>query len=284
MGIGGFKCKISMINYKGKLLDRESFDFHPINRGLAFGDGLFETMIATKANIAFFELHWNRLISGLNALSIKNPFHKELLEKYILKLIESQKEESNLYRVKLIVWRSGAGKYAPEHNEADFIIEANSTSKINPSIVGNCYLSKNINLYPTAYSHLKTISALNYVMAAKEKQERGVEELLIANHQGMLAEATSSNIIIYQHDEKCFYTPPLGSACIDGVMRRHLINSLEQAGKPIIEKPIAPDDLQQNTSLFLCNVTGLRQVANFENRKLAEDQQLFELLCHFTKH
>ncbi|MFT6966394.1 MAG: branched-subunit amino acid aminotransferase/4-amino-4-deoxychorismate lyase [Marivirga sp.] len=272
-----------MINYKGKLLARESLQFQAINRGLAFGDGLFETIMVSESTIPLLDLHWNRLSVGLNTLCINSPFTKITLLEYIQNLIIAKKERAGTYRVKLIIWRSGGGKYSPESNDADFIIEANAIEVSQTTTIAHCFTSKKVTLYKTLYSHLKTISALQYVIASQEKKQRGVEELLIKNHEGMLAEATAGNIFIYDHDECCFYTPPLESACINGVMRKHILNGLQNEGKSVTERAIAPDEVIGNVSLFLTNVAGIRQVLNFENRQLIHSPDLFSYLCALSQ-
>lgn len=270
-------CNIYMINYNGKFLDQENEELPLLNRGLAFGDGLFETMIYKKGQVQFFELHWNRLTKGLHALGIECPLDHQSFLDYISNFVKRQNTNHLTYRLKLIIWRQGAGKYSPPVKTSDFLIDIQIfEDSITQEI--HSYISKTVTLYPTAFSQLKTISSLNYVMAAKEKNDRKVGELILLNHKKELAEATSSNIFLYDHENEQFITPPIGSGCIAGIMRQHLITQLKAKNKHIIERSIKPYELNQQTSVFLTNITGIKQLVTFEGTPLVYDSKLQKVL------
>ena len=69
-----------------------------------------------------------------------------------------------------------------------------------------------------ALSNLKTTSAIYYVLASIEKQQRGLDDLLILNSNRYPIEACSSNVFIVKDNE--IITPPLESGCLDGCMVR----------------------------------------------------------------
>ena len=57
---------ITLVNGRDTALD-------PTDRGLAYGDGLFETMAATDGNIRWLEYHLERLAAGCARLAIPPP-------------------------------------------------------------------------------------------------------------------------------------------------------------------------------------------------------------------
>lgn len=267
-----------MINYNGKLIHDESENFLLMNRGLAFGDGLFETMIYTHKNIQLFNYHWDRLTEGLTCLDLKINFTSKNLLKTIHKTIEVQSVKHESYRVKFMIWRAGKGKYNPQTDETDYLISIAPHKNIGSDQVTICGISTKTTLFPHSFSHLKTISALNYVLAAKERSDRRLEEIILLSHDGHMAEASAANLFIYKHKEEVFITPPLSSGCINGVMRRFLIEELKRLGVTIEEVRIPVSDLGLDTSLILTNVTGIRQVKQLEDTKLHAGSSAFELL------
>lgn len=278
MGIVTFECNIEMINYNGKLLTSENLIHLSINRGFSFGDGLFETIIASQSIVYHFDYHWLRLSEGANTLGIVLPFTQTRLLKEILNTIGKQQKEDALYRIKLQVWRQGAGKYSPESEESNYMIHCssfNGAQSLQHQKVGIC---RSVKLIPSSISRLKTLSALNYVMAAKEKQDRQLEEIMLLNHKDEIVEAGAANLFFYDLKEKKFMTPSLNDGCVNGTIRKSLLNILSEQGYRVEERSLQLDDLHENLCLYTCNVASIGEVLQTEGQTLGRDQEIFQLI------
>ena len=112
------------INFNGKLLPEETPIITANNRGVRYGDGLFETMKLQNGEIRLFDLHMDRLFKGLALLKFDIPslFTREFIRESIVQLSRKNKLEQ-LGRVRLNVFRGAGGLYDPEDLHPNYIIE-----------------------------------------------------------------------------------------------------------------------------------------------------------------
>ena len=106
---------------------------HMQERGLHYGDGLFETLLKLDGEIPLWDSHYSRLQKGCNRLHIPIPGEQWLRQKIDA---ETSTEESVV--IKVIVTRGigGRGLELPKHNQASvFILKAHETTKIQVKIV-----------------------------------------------------------------------------------------------------------------------------------------------------
>lgn len=267
-----------MINYNGKLNKNNYFNIQYNNRGLNYGDGIFETIIYHNSEIPLLDLHWARLYEGAKVLRLELPFDETLLQKLIIELIEENGLKQKRARIKLMVWRKEGGLYTPENNNCHFLINVQATEKHPLKKLEKVYSAKTVHLTQTPFSHIKTISALTYVMAGIEKKEREADELLLLDHEGNIAEASAANIFFFSEKENTFYTPPLSCGIINGVTRRFLLNTMEEKNIAHEERKMKIGDLSDDISIFTCNVSGIHQLVNFEKQPLNNGESAYYIL------
>ena len=228
---------------------------HAINsndRGLLYGDGLFETMAVRNGQIHLWDAHWQRLSLGCNKLSIELP-NKTTIEKEIELLIESNNETQ--FIIKLIVTR-GEGqrgyRFAKEQNTTRILSShswPNYLDKHQTEGVDVCYcetkLSENEKL-----AGIKHLNRLEQVLARNEWGDE-FQEGLLSTAQGNVVDGTMSNIFAVQ-DNKIF-TPGLSLCGVDGVMRKTVIKAAKEKNYSIYEKDFTKIELEQADELFLTN-------------------------------
>lgn len=278
MDKGSFKSNIAMINYKGKLTSSDSMGFDISNRGFQYGDGIFETIIFRKNQIMFQNEHWERISEGLEVLKMNQPFTKsEFLDKQ-MELLKVNDLLGDSARIKLYIWRSTGGLYTPNNSQAEYLLTADRTEEKVLQYFSKVGIAREVFLQRTAFSHLKTISALNYVMAGIEKKERDLEELVLLNHDGFIAEASASNIYFFDSRQKIIYTPSLESGCINGVSRRFIFKNVQNLGWNVEEVMWKIDDLRSDLSVFTINVAGANAIQKIEGKEMAVGEAEFKML------
>jgi branched-chain amino acid aminotransferase/4-amino-4-deoxychorismate lyase len=278
MDNGSFKSEISMINYNGSLMRSESASLEINNRGFSYGDGIFETIIFRKNEIIFQNEHWERITEGIEGLKMSFPFSKTRLLDMLKELLDANKLSDQHARIKLYIWRETGGLYAPSSFKTKFLITADKTEKKQTQSFSKVGIAKTVFLQKTAVSHLKTISALPYVMAGIEKNERELEELILLNNEGNIAEASASNIYIYDAAKRKIYTPSLDTGCINGVSRRYLIDNAKAFDLDVHEVLWKPEDLDSDMSIFTINVAGVNCIQKIEERELGDSAAGLKLL------
>jgi 4-amino-4-deoxychorismate lyase len=140
------------------------------NRAFLFGDGIFETMIFIHGQIRFSKYHMQRLQEGMEVLGIYPDRLTSLdsLEHFLCELPVSNES----LRVRWNIYREGLGKYAPDDNFSKETLQIEPLKKTG-TVKFNSYISQGVYTPQTYWSHCKTLSALTYVMASKEKIIKG---------------------------------------------------------------------------------------------------------------
>ena len=240
-----------------------------LNRAMKFGDGVFESIRIVSGKVKYLDFHLERMQKGLTALEIncsKGDF--EILKVCIEQLlIKNEIERGAILRI--IAQRSGLGKYAPESNQVFFYLETDRVSDDNYKLNNKGHklgVSEKVTIYPSQFSGLKTLNAIQYVMAAKEKDESKFDELILLDSKGFLVEGTSSNLFITKG--KRVYTPNVKHGAIDGVMRRIAINKLVQLGYEVEQASLKLSDLEQAEEIFFTNsVQGISWVSSYDKKR-----------------
>lgn len=255
--------------YNNELLSSEEVTLNFDDRSFQYGDGLFETIMLKDGKVRFLDLHMERLVKGLEALSIVPPsiLSDEKLSKILhqLSLMNGHEESA---RIKIQVWRKTGGMYTPLHNEANILISV-STPKTRPTIINHAAVAKNIKLTYSAYSAFKTSNSLPYILAGLEMKERSLNEIILTDTSGNISECSSSNIFWIREGK--IYTPALSTGCISGIMRRHLMEQAAANGMHVNEVSEPLETLLEAENVFCCNVTGVYVFAIIEDKSFKTD-------------
>ena len=236
------------------------------NRGYRYGDGLFETIKIIEGKIVLATLHFERLFNSLQLLKFKTPelFTVEKLQHEILNLAKKNKCEQ-LARVRLSVFRGHGGLYDNDRDkEPQYIIECGPLNESVNILNENGFV---IDVYPIArkscdiFSSLKTANFLPYTMAALYAKENKLNDCLVLNTAGNIADATIANIFLIKNG--IITTPALSEGCVNGVIRKMILNS----GLLIKECVVTLEDILQADEVFLTNaINGIRWVKQFRNK------------------
>jgi len=248
------------ININGKIFDAEEGTISFDDRSFRYGDGLFETMKIVDGKILLESFHFDRLLRGLNILKFEIG-ELFLADKFYTEIIQLCEKNNclSLARVRLTLSR-GDGNLYDFTNPFNYVIEARSLTEKEQSNEGIT-----IGVFPDArkscdiFSNLKSSNFLPYVMAAKFAIENEWDDCLVLNVHGRICDSTISNVF-WVKDEMIF-TPPLSEGCIDGVMRRFLLEMIRDMGYEIRELACEIIDLQYADEIFLTNaIRGIRPV------------------------
>ena len=243
--------------------DWRSSDQFPIpNRGMNFGDGLFETMVFDGEKIRFFADHLDRLARGLTVLNLEidqTDFPK--LEDWVASCYAGK-----MLRIRWNLFRSGSGKYSPQTNEVAQTLQIQALV-LPPGIKSAASFAESVSLFSFPWSRFKTLNSLPYVMAAQERLSRNLDELILLDHTGKVAEASASNI--FWRKGKKVYTPSLSCGGIDGIGRRAILAKLPRL---ITEGTFGPNDLLKADQVWVSNVTGISYLEKIDSLEFSTEE------------
>lgn len=238
---------------------------HPIpNRGLNFGDGVFETMVFDGKGFRFLDFHTDRAKGGLEALEIEKVELDALgLERFLLSNFPGKK-----LRVRLNLFRSGQGKYTPLENH---LVQLAFIEPFQPSsyLKNAAGFSDFVRLYHSSMSRFKTLNSIPYVLAALERQRKHWDEIILLDSNGKISEAGASNI--FWQKENWIFTPSLSCGCIAGVSRRVILKEINRLDLRIAEGSFDPEEILDAEKVWVSNVTGISYLASINSSKFSTE-------------
>jgi len=260
-----------MVNYNGVFVAEDKATISVTNRGLNYGDSLFETIRVVHNKILFWEDHYFRLMASMRILRMEIPmnFTMEFLEEQILDTIAKSHLSNSSVRVKLLVYRESDGLYLPKDNSIGYIIMTNEIASDFYTYADDSY---RIDLYKDHYvlsgllSNLKTNNRIINVTASVYAKENEFNNCLLLNEKKEVVEAINGNIFLVTGNT--IKTPSLESGCIKGIFRKQLIEILKTSDElELVETAISPFELQKADELFITNViTGIRSVSDYRKK------------------
>ncbi len=233
------------------------------NRGLNFGDGLFETLVVSHGRPRRWQGHMDRLGVGCERLGLTMPPQSILLR-------EVQTVSAGLANavVKIIVCRGGTSQsYMPPEDAACVrIVSADhypeGIAKLARKGVRTCICEMRLAIQP-ALGGMKHLNRLEQVLASAELREKGVKEGILLDRQDHVTCAVGANIFLVMEDR--LLTPRLDLCGVRGVVRGHILAGF---GARCEQRRVTPDMLQEANEVFICNtVKGIVPVKSIDDQE-----------------
>lgn len=239
------------------------------DRGLNFGDGLFETMLFAQGRVFYPDLHLARLGKGIAVLGFPDCL-PEVQDQLLLVSEELLGAQHTQYAVRLTLTRGdGPRGYTPGSAcKPRIIISAAPVEQDwqqKPSAAA-------ISVAKIRWSHqpqlagLKHLNRLEQVLAARERFKVSVDELIMLDGESLVISTVSGNLFAVIDD--VLQTPRLNQCGIEGTRRRLIIEKWSQkVGIETRELDLDMHLLQNSTELFFCNsIVGLRPISSLGGR------------------
>jgi 4-amino-4-deoxychorismate lyase len=248
--------------------DKSASGVSPLDRGLAYGDGVFETILLVDGVAPLLSLHHKRLLRGLLHLNIQ--LDPKRLVGDVNKFLEIAKsfDEKRLV-LKLTVTRGvgGRGYQIDPDASATLMLQLFNSSEDVAKYNGVSVHVCREQLSPVSWAGLKTLNQLPYVLAATERLNTRFDEGLLLAGNGELVEATARNVFTVKNDK--IFTPLLDEFGVAGVQRQFIIESVaQQLGLDVVLTTIRLEDLFAADEVFLANsITGLWPVTHCRYRE-----------------
>jgi 4-amino-4-deoxychorismate lyase len=227
------------------------------DRGLQYGDGLFETMAAVNGRVRNFDRHMERLGEGCRRLGIPAP-SAELLADECERALAGMGTGS----VKLTITRGpGPRSYRPPQDPAvtRIVVSSGPKPRNDPEtgvVVRLCGTPLGLN---PRLAGLKHLNRLEQVMACSEWDDPAIAEGLMSSTDGRLICATAANVFIV-HDG-LLLTPDIRDCGVAGVMRSLVLAAARELAIPHEVADFPASRLANAEEVFLTNaITGVRPV------------------------
>jgi len=221
------------------------------DRGLAYGDGLFETMRVHRGDVPWWNDHWSRLKLGAERLGFALPDE-----------VRVRDEAASLFAdrgdgvLKLLLTR-GAGErgYAPPENPVPTWIVSRHDVPAMTNRGLRLHACETRVASQSALAGIKHCNRLEQVLARVEAERAGADEGLMLDSAGNAVGATAANLFVLIDGR--WVTPAIVECGIAGVCRAKLLPALDATERAL---PLA--EFEAADAVFLCNaVRGILPVA-----------------------
>ena len=260
----------------------EQPDIAVADRGLQYGDGLFETLAVFDGQCPRFQDHYQRLSAGCDRLGLPQPDETLLLQE-----VAKAAQGKNKAVIKLIVTSGagGRGYSRPAKLQTTRIVmlhdwpEYPQTNWQEGIALRLCQTRLGCN--PTL-AGIKHLNRLEQVLARNEWQGNEDAEGLMLDMNGNVIEATMSNVYLVR--DNTLYTPKTDNCGVAGVMRRWILANAPNLNIKVVETAISIEDIKQADEVILSNsLIGLWPVKAFETCQFQAGPVYWSLLKYLLK-
>jgi branched-chain amino acid aminotransferase len=221
------------------------------NDGLLSGWGVFSTLRVYDGVPFAWERHWERMKRDAERMRIPFPSEARWLEERMQRLIDANHAWNAALRIYVVRDRGGIWEGPGQAREFDVIA---FTADVNrwPE-------AAKLGLVPhgrhaaSEFAGTKYLSWSENLMRYERAHEQGLDEVVLLNERGEVAECTSANIFIANGDQ--VWTPPLNSGCLPGITREVILHEIHTPGVSVGEKALFPTDLESADEVFITSTT-----------------------------
>lgn len=252
-----------------------------LDRGLLYGDGVFETIAVKQGELQYWEEHLERLLQGCNVLALQG-LDVSLLEQELSLLVNSEAALQHI--IKIIITRGVGGRgYKPTVQPLTRILQKFPWPDIPTS-----YVETGVKVTQCEFrlaqqnklSQIKHLNRLEQVLARSEWNDE-YQEGLVCDVDNRIIEATSNNVFFQVSDE--LITPDLSECGVAGVMRKKVIEYCQSKAIKVVIRDFNQSEISQIESMFLCNsINGIWPVSRYCERSLSKTAIIDQLVTVFN--
>ncbi|UOQ92683.1 D-amino-acid transaminase [Halobacillus shinanisalinarum] len=237
---------------EAKFVHKDDLNYPFEERGLQFGDGIYEVIRVYEGRYYLIEEHVERLFRSAEAVKLKVPFSKDEMYEQLNELLEKNQIQQDA-KIYMQITRGSAPR--------DHAFPLNVTSNLYAYVQD---LPRKIDLMAEGVSaittpdvrwdwcYIKSLNLLPNVIAKQKASEQGCFEAIL-HKDGEVTECSSSNAY-FVRDGK-LYTHPAKENILHGCVRTRIKQFCKDEGIPFVEETFRVEDIQHADELFLTSST-----------------------------
>lgn len=244
------------IVFNGDIVERDKLELGTLDKGFAYGFGLFETLRFFGGRARFFSEHYRRLHRAARELGLELPFSEDELWEHSMALFSVNEVSEGVF--KIVALSGGQGT-----KTAVFLRSEGSRAALEAARVRASPIVKASKAFTSRH---KTLNYLDSIRELEQAQEHGFDECLFCNEFGFLTECAVSNVFFIADD--VLKTPRLECGLLDGVIRKKVLEIAKAVGMRVEEGSYRIDDLVKSSEAFLTNSSvGILPIREFQDEE-----------------
>lgn len=257
----------------GELVQETEAAISPLNRGMMYGDGCFETFRSYSGQFLGWDLHFDRLTAGLRYLEMDRPFTPEKLHRHVHQLLEKNELTNTDAMIRIQCWRKGGRGYKTDSRESCWMMQAHSIkssdSPIKLTVAGTrCIPSVALE------RKYKLSNGLNYIKASQEAMSAQCDDSLMLTTGDLVSETTTANVFWIKED--AVFTPSAKCDLLPGITRKILIEILGDLTLEFHEGWYGLDHIMDAETVFCTNsLIEVKEVQAIDDRTYKPDHPVY---------
>lgn len=260
-----------LVSYNGQLKPEEDVRISLYDRGMLYGDAVFESLAAVRDRIFFVREHAERMMQGIHDMRIRSPYDAGQLVQLIGEVYDANRAQlPETVRIKAVMSRGESkgpltiedvGEFKP-----NLIIYCDKLTLPQGRIVEEGL--KLMSIHDTRpLPHVKTTSYAASVIAYIYAKEQGYDDAVFVDASGNVREGTSFNVISVVKNQ--LITP--SQNVLHGITAQKLLELAETQGFTIIREDIPLEDLVQRNEALVCGTAKrVLPVVQVDNRQVGK--------------
>ncbi len=237
----------------GKYYSEKNATVSVFDHGLLYGDGIFEGIRAYNGRVFKLKEHIDRLYYSAKAILLEIPISHEEMMKAVVDTCRANKLRECYIRLVVTRGPGGLGLNPKRCKKPVIIIIADKIQLYPPE-----YYQKGLeiitvptvrNLHSAVNPAIKSLNYLNNILAKIEANNGGVEEAIMLNAEGYVAECTGDNIFLVKGNT--LLTPPLSAGALYGITRGVVMELAKELGLTVAEPNLTRYDVFNADECFL---------------------------------
>ena len=257
----------------GSIMPASEAKISVFDHGFLYGDGVFEGVRFYNGKAFRLPLHLKRLQRSAQALQLAIPLSADELAQAVAQLIAASPLSDGYLRIIVTRGVGVLGINPATCQQPSVIIIADQLQMVSDAQRSQgvrAIIASTRRLTPDRLdSRIKSLNYLNAILARMEANYAGVEEAILLNDSGCVAEGTADNLFIVS--DGVLLTPPATEGALAGITRQTVLELAVANGIPAREAILTPYDLYNSDECFLTG-TGAKliPVREIDGRKMAE--------------
>ena len=241
----------SYLLHNDDILEAGSHSLAAGQTGLLTGWGVFSTLRVYEGVLFAWDRHWRRMQTDAGRMRVPFPSESEWLEERLYRLIEANRPREATLRVCIV--RNRGGLFEGPGNTRDFDLVAFTGDVRAWGPAAKLGLVPNARFAASEFAGTKYLSWSENLTWYERALAAGLDEALLLNERGEVAECTSANVFAVFGDD--VFTPPLSAGCLPGVTRAVLLEEVRAPGIRVTEKTLLPAELERADEVFITSTT-----------------------------
>ena len=237
----------------GQFVSEADAKISVFDHGLLYGDGVFEGIRMYHNRVFKLKEHIERLYWSAKAILLDIPMtQQEMIDATVETCRQNNLRDGY---IRLLVTRGkGTLGLDPRRCPKPSVIIIAATIQLYPEK----YYQEGLtivtvpttrNLVNSVNPAIKSLNYLNNILARIEANNAGVEEAIMLNSEGFVAECTGDNVFIVQKGR--LYTPPLSAGALYGITRNTVLDVAKDLEIPFSEPNLTRYDVYNADEMFL---------------------------------